>query len=137
TSSTSTSRSAEPPTAAAQPFAPPAADLVRRRPVPEHKGPWRPRHSSMIERATAPRAPAGARERRLPPRGRAGATDQREKQSMGENLSRHEANAEVLRRFCAADPVLEAVVRAGDVVPGMTPTTILTSGPPMEWPEYW
>jgi Protein of unknown function (DUF1116) len=35
-----------------------------------------------------------------------------------------------------ADPVLVDVQPAGDVIPGMTPRTILTSGPPMPWPQY-
>ncbi len=36
-----------------------------------------------------------------------------------------------------ADPVLVDVQAAGDAVPGMTANTILTSGPPMPWPEYY
>jgi hypothetical protein len=49
---------------------------------------------------------------------------------------RREANAEVLDRLTRAEPVLVGVSAAGDVVPGMTPSTILTSGAPLEWPEY-
>jgi hypothetical protein len=36
-----------------------------------------------------------------------------------------------------AEPVLVDVQAAGDVIPGMTGATILTSGPPMPWPEYY
>jgi uncharacterized protein DUF1116 len=47
-----------------------------------------------------------------------------------------EANARAVERLCAAEPVLADIVPAIDVVPGMTATTILTSGPPMAWEEY-
>lgn len=46
------------------------------------------------------------------------------------------ANDEALARLLAADPVLVDVARAGDVVPGMTARTILTSGAPLAWPDY-
>lgn len=46
------------------------------------------------------------------------------------------ANREAFERMTATDPVLIDVQRAGDVVPGMTRTTILTSGPPHRWDEY-
>jgi hypothetical protein len=46
------------------------------------------------------------------------------------------ANAEVFRRFCESDPVLEDIRPALEVLPKMTPETILTSGPPMRWSEY-
>lgn len=49
---------------------------------------------------------------------------------------RQRANEEALRRLVESDPVLVDVRPAGEVVPGMTPTTILTSGAPMEWAEY-
>src|SRR3954452_2079348 len=49
---------------------------------------------------------------------------------------REEANAEAARRMCEAEPVLVDLRPAGDVVPGMTPTTILTSGAPLAWEEY-
>lgn len=49
---------------------------------------------------------------------------------------RETANAEVVRRLCEAEPVLVGVRTAGDVVPGMTAATVLTSGAPMPWPEY-
>lgn len=50
--------------------------------------------------------------------------------------ARERANVEAARRMCASDPVLVDIRRAGDVVPGMTPTTILTSGPPLQNDEY-
>ena len=46
------------------------------------------------------------------------------------------ANAETLARLNDAEPVLVDVASAEDVVPGMTPTTILTSGWPMPWAQY-
>ncbi len=46
------------------------------------------------------------------------------------------ANAEAVERICAAEPVLVDVRPAIEVVPGMTPETILTSGAPLEWDEY-
>jgi hypothetical protein len=47
-----------------------------------------------------------------------------------------EANARAVERLCGAEPVLADIVPAIDVVPGLTAATILTSGPPMAWPEY-
>ncbi|MCP4328591.1 MAG: DUF1116 domain-containing protein [Alphaproteobacteria bacterium] len=47
-----------------------------------------------------------------------------------------DANREAWTRLCAADPVLTDVRPAIDVLPGMTKTTVLTSGPPMPWPDY-
>ena len=55
----------------------------------------------------------------------------------GAGQLRQEANAEAVRRMTGADPVLVDVQAAGDAVPGMTANTILTSGPPMPWPEYY
>ncbi len=46
------------------------------------------------------------------------------------------ANARAVERLCAAEPVLVDVRPAGRVVPGFTPTTILTSGPPLPWEAY-
>ncbi len=46
------------------------------------------------------------------------------------------ANARAVERLCAAEPVLTDLRPAVDVVPDMTPATILTSGPPMAWDEY-
>lgn len=49
---------------------------------------------------------------------------------------RQVGNREALERMVSADPVLVGVSPAGDVVPGMTPSTILTSGAPLEWHDY-
>ena len=49
---------------------------------------------------------------------------------------REQANAEAAERLTSAEPVLIDVRSAGEVVPGMTPTTILTSGAPMPWEAY-
>ena len=49
---------------------------------------------------------------------------------------REQANAEAAERLTSAEPVLVDVRPAGEVVPGMTPTTILTSGAPMPWDAY-
>ena len=49
---------------------------------------------------------------------------------------RREANAETLRRLNRADPVLVDVRAAGEVVPGLGPDTVLTSGAPLPWREY-
>ena len=38
--------------------------------------------------------------------------------------------------MCEAEPVLVDLRPAGEVVPGMTANTILTSGAPLEWGEY-
>ncbi|MZD09286.1 DUF1116 domain-containing protein [Streptomyces sp. SID5785] len=43
------------------------------------------------------------------------------------------ANAEAVERIMSARPMLVGFGRALDVVPGMTPTTILHSGPPITW----
>ncbi|MFF9063450.1 DUF1116 domain-containing protein [Streptomyces sp. NPDC014882] len=49
---------------------------------------------------------------------------------------RDAANALAVARLTAARPVLETVAPAGEVVPGMTPRTILVSGPPLPWERY-
>lgn len=49
---------------------------------------------------------------------------------------RQEANKEAFELLTGADPVLVDVRPAGEVVPGMSPTTVLTSGPPHAWEEY-
>ena len=46
------------------------------------------------------------------------------------------ANAEAFGRLVSADPVLVDVRPAGEVVPGMTPATVLTSGAPLPWDAY-
>jgi hypothetical protein len=43
------------------------------------------------------------------------------------------ANAEAVRRIMTSQPMLVGFGRAIDVVPGMTPTTILHAGPPITW----
>lgn len=49
---------------------------------------------------------------------------------------RQRANEEALRRIVEAEPVLVDIAPAGEVVPGMTEETILTSGAPMAWEGY-
>lgn len=49
---------------------------------------------------------------------------------------REHANSETLRRFREADPVLVDLRPAGEVVPGMSSNTILTSGAPLDWEDY-
>src|SRR6266545_2005878 len=48
---------------------------------------------------------------------------------------RDEANQETLKRLTEAEPVLVDVQRAGDVLPGMLPNMILTSGARLPWSE--
>ena len=49
---------------------------------------------------------------------------------------RESANAESFRRLNAAEPVLVDVRPAIEVMPGMTPTMVLTSGPTLPWTDY-
>lgn len=51
-------------------------------------------------------------------------------------VKRMNANREAVQRLLSAEPVLTGVAAAVDVVPGMTPQTILTSGPPLAWDAY-
>jgi hypothetical protein len=51
-------------------------------------------------------------------------------------MDRDAANALVVERLSASDPVLVDVRPAGEVVPGFTPATVLTSGPPLPWDAY-
>jgi Protein of unknown function (DUF1116) len=53
---------------------------------------------------------------------------------MSDGLER--ANARAVERMCAAEPVLVDVRPAIEVVPGFTPATVLTSGPPLPWEAY-
>jgi hypothetical protein len=53
-----------------------------------------------------------------------------------EHEQRAHANTIAFERLTGADPILVDVRPAGEVVPGLTPTTILTSGPPHAWHEY-
>lgn len=50
---------------------------------------------------------------------------------------RNAANLECADRLRRAEPVLIDVLPAIDAVPGMTPTSILTSGAPMPWDQYY
>ncbi|MFF1404442.1 DUF1116 domain-containing protein [Streptomyces sp. NPDC058294] len=54
----------------------------------------------------------------------------------GTRTARDAANAQAVARLVGARPVLETVAPAAEVVPGMTPRTILLSGPPMPWQRY-
>lgn len=45
-------------------------------------------------------------------------------------------NERAVELMCSANPILLDVKSAVEVIPGMTPNTILTSGAPMEWEEY-
>ena len=47
------------------------------------------------------------------------------------------ANQVAFERLTQAEPVLVDIKPAIQVVPGMTRETILTSGPPMTWPDYF
>jgi hypothetical protein len=46
------------------------------------------------------------------------------------------ASARAVERMCAAEPVLVDVRPAIEVMPGFTPETVLTSGPPLPWSAY-
>src|SRR5947209_20613428 len=46
------------------------------------------------------------------------------------------ANAEAMRRLFAAEPTLVDVQPALKALPGMAANVVLTSGPPLPWPEY-
>jgi hypothetical protein len=50
---------------------------------------------------------------------------------------RERANVEALERLWAAEPVVVDVQPAGEVVPGMTAETVLTSGAPLAWEDYF
>jgi Protein of unknown function (DUF1116) len=52
-------------------------------------------------------------------------------------IQREAANTEAVLRMTGAEPVLVDVRPAGEVIPGMAPNVILTSGPPMEWDRYY
>ena len=51
-------------------------------------------------------------------------------------MTRTEANRLAFERLSAAEPVLVDIRPAIDTLPGMTPKTVLTSGPPMPWELY-
>jgi len=46
------------------------------------------------------------------------------------------ANEQAVEQIQTAEPLLVGVKRAIDELPGMTPETVLTSGPPLEFDEY-
>jgi hypothetical protein len=50
--------------------------------------------------------------------------------------ARERANQTAVGRMIEAEPVLVDMRPAAEVVPGMTPETVLTSGAPMPWGEY-
>jgi hypothetical protein len=50
---------------------------------------------------------------------------------------REQANAEALERLWAAEPMLVDVRPAIEIVPGLTSETVLTSGAPLPWEEYF
>jgi hypothetical protein len=50
---------------------------------------------------------------------------------------RERANTMTVERLWAAEPVLVDVAPALEVVPGMTPETVLTSGAPLPWEDYY
>jgi hypothetical protein len=52
------------------------------------------------------------------------------------SIDRAAANQRAFGRMSAADPILVDVRRALDVVPGMKPNMILTSGAPLPWEQY-
>ncbi len=51
-------------------------------------------------------------------------------------MNRTDANRLAFESLGAAEPVLVDIRPAIDVLPGMTPATVLTSGPPMPWERY-
>src|SRR3954453_22100645 len=51
-------------------------------------------------------------------------------------INRDRANTQTVKRMFAADPILVGVKPALEVVPDMTPHTILTSGPPTALEDY-
>jgi hypothetical protein len=56
--------------------------------------------------------------------------------SVSTDIDRAAANRLAVERMTTADPVLVDIRPALEVVPGMTPETILTSGAPMPWESY-
>lgn len=53
-----------------------------------------------------------------------------------DSANRDTANRDAWQRLCSAEPVLKDVLSAVEVLPGMTLSLVLTSGPPMDWGEY-
>ena len=56
--------------------------------------------------------------------------------SMTTAVDRERANETAVARMIDAEPVLVDMRPAAEVLPGMTPETVLTSGAPMPWSEY-
>jgi hypothetical protein len=56
--------------------------------------------------------------------------------SMTAATDRERANETAVGRMIDAEPVLVDMRPAAEVVPGMTPETVLTSGAPMPWSDY-
>jgi hypothetical protein len=56
--------------------------------------------------------------------------------SVENEARRTDANRQAVARMLESRPMLVDVARAGDVIPGMAPGTILTSGIPLSWDEY-
>ncbi|MCL2671708.1 MAG: DUF1116 domain-containing protein [Clostridiales bacterium] len=63
----------------------------------------------------------------------AAAKNLRKLQSPALSAKIQEANQEAYRRILSAQPALVGLGIAGDVIPGMTKTTILHAGPPVTW----
>lgn len=57
--------------------------------------------------------------------------------ALAPNADRDAANRIAYQRLTEAEPVLIDIQPALDVVPGMTANTILTSGAPMPWADYY
>ena len=53
-----------------------------------------------------------------------------------DSANRDTANRDAWQRLCSSEPVLKDVLSAVEVLPGMTSSLVLTSGPPMDWDEY-
>jgi hypothetical protein len=52
-------------------------------------------------------------------------------------MTTSQANQAAFERLIKAEPVLVDIRPAIEVVPGMKPNMVLTSGPPMAWPDYF
>jgi hypothetical protein len=55
---------------------------------------------------------------------------------MNSDNTRREANEYAIEQLTESDPVITNVSTAGEVLPGMSQSTVLTSGPPLPWDEY-
>lgn len=52
------------------------------------------------------------------------------------SINRMASNKNAFERMCGTEPVLIDIQPAIEVLPGMTKSTILTSGPPLSWADY-